>query len=82
MQDSNKKSKLLAALQAIRQDFEVKVMRAIEAHPDWPYWMVAEHEGLSEAFVLKTTQKNNISRPAGPRPKTETSEEGACGGQP
>jgi hypothetical protein len=76
MEDSNKKSKLLAALQGVRQDFEAKVIRAIEAHLDWPYWMVAEHEGLSEAFVLKTTQKNNISRPAGPRPKSDNTEEG------
>ena len=82
MHTNTKKSKLLAALQAVRQDFEAEVMRAIEAHPEWPYRMVSEQVGLSEAFVLRTAQKNSISRPAGPRPKTETSEEGACGGQP
>jgi len=76
MQDSNKKSKLLAALQAVRQEFEAAVMREIEAHPEWPYWRVGEHVGLSEASVLKIAQNNNISRPAGPRPQTETPEEG------
>lgn len=76
MEDSNRKSKLLAALQAIRQDFEAEVMHAIDAHPESPYWMVAQQVGTSEAFVLRTAQKNNISRPAGPRPNTETPEEG------
>jgi hypothetical protein len=73
MQDSNKKSKLLAALQAVRQDFEAEVMREIDAHPELPYWMVAQKVGLSEAFVLRTAQKNNVSRPVGPRPKVESS---------
>jgi hypothetical protein len=76
MEDSNKKSKLLAALQAIRQDFEAAVMREIEAHPESPYWMVAEQVGLSEASVLRIAQKNNIGRPVGPRPKMEPSEKG------
>jgi hypothetical protein len=76
MNPSPKKSKLLAALQAIRQDFEAEVMRAINAHPESPYWMVGQQVGLSESFVLRTAQKNNISRPAGPRPKVETSEKG------
>jgi hypothetical protein len=75
MEDSNKKSKL-AALQAIRQDFEAEVMRAIDARPESPYWMVAKQVGTSEAFVLRTAQKNNISRPAGPRPQTVNPEEG------
>lgn len=76
MEHSKKKSKLLAALQAIRQDFEAAVMREIEAHPESPYWMVAQQVGTSEAFVLRTAQKNNISRPAGPRPQTMNLEEG------
>jgi hypothetical protein len=76
MKDSNKKSKLLAALQAVRQDFESAVLRTVEAHPEWPYWRVGEHAGVSEATVLKIAQANNISRPAGPRPKADTHEEG------
>ena len=76
MNSISKKSKLLAALQAIRRDFETTVLRVIEAHPEWPYWRVGEHVGLSEASVLKIAQHNNISRPAGPRAKTETPEEG------
>ncbi|MGB8032054.1 MAG: hypothetical protein WCF30_20575 [Terracidiphilus sp.] len=82
MHPNPKKSKLLAAFQAIRQDFEAEVMREIDAHPESPYWMVAQKVGLSEASVLRIAQKNSISRPAGPRPKTETAEEGACGEQP
>jgi hypothetical protein len=76
MNSNLKKSKLLAALQAIREDFEVLAIREINAHPDWPYWMVAEHVGLSEATVLRIAQKNNISRPVGPRPKAEISHKG------
>ncbi len=76
MNQNPKKSKLLAAFQAIRQDFEAAVMREIKAHPEWPYRLVAEHAGVSEATVLKIAQANNISRPAGPRPKTETLAEG------
>jgi len=76
MHMNTRKSKLLAALQAIRQDFEAAVMREIEAHPESPYWMVAQQVGTSEAFVLRTAQKNNISRPAGPRPQTVNPEEG------
>jgi hypothetical protein len=57
------KSKLMAALQAIRQGFEAAAMREIEAHPDWPYRLVAEYAGVSEATVLKIAQANNISRP-------------------
>jgi len=76
MENSNKKSKLLAALQATRQDFEAEVMREIAAHPTSPYWKVAQKVGLSEAFVLRTAQKNNISRPVGPRPKAESDEKG------
>jgi hypothetical protein len=76
MHPNPKKSKLLAAFQAIRQDFEQEVMSEIAAHPESPYWMVAQQVGLSEALVLRTAQKNNISRPAGPRPKVKTSEKG------
>jgi hypothetical protein len=76
MKDSNKKSKLLAALQAVRQDFEAAVIREIEGHPEWPYWRVGEHAGVSEATVLKIAQANKISRPAGPRPQTVNPEEG------
>jgi hypothetical protein len=76
MKNSNKKSRLLSALQAVRHDFEAAVMREIEAHPEWPYWRVGEHAGVSEATVLKIAQANNISRPAGPRPQVETPEEG------
>jgi hypothetical protein len=63
-------------LQAVRQDFEAAVIREIEAHPEWPYWRVGEHAGVSEATVLKIAQANNISRAAGPRPQTVTAEEG------
>ena len=76
MHPNPKKSKLLAALQAVRQDFEAAVIHEIHVHPEWPYWMVAQQVGLSEAFVLRTSQKNNISRPAGPRPKSDTTQEG------
>lgn len=76
MHTNTKKSKLLAALQAVRQNFEAAVIREIDAHPGWPYRMVSEQVGLSEAFVLRTAQKNNISRPVGPRPKSDTTEEG------
>lgn len=76
MHTNMKKSKLLSALQAVRQDFEAAVMRAIDAHPKSPYRMVAQQVGTSEAFVLRTAQKKSISRPAGPRPKVETSEKG------
>jgi hypothetical protein len=76
MNSISKKSKLLEALQAIREDFEIMVIREIEAHPEWPYWRVGEYAGVSEATVLKIAQKNNISRPAGPRPQTVNPEEG------
>ena len=76
MEDNNRRSKLLAALQAVRQDFETAVLRLIESHPEWPYWRVSEHAGVSEATVLKIAQANNISRPVGPRPKADTREEG------
>jgi hypothetical protein len=82
MSDKTRKSKLIEALNAVRRDFESAVLREIEAHPEWPYWRVGEHAGVSEATVLKIAQANNISRPAGPRPKIETPEEGACGEQP
>jgi hypothetical protein len=72
----SKKSKLIEALDAVRRDFGVAVVREIEAHPEWPYRLVAEHVGLSEASVLKIAQNNNISRPAGPRPQTVNPEEG------
>ena len=75
MEDGNKKSKLLAALQAIRQDFEAEVMRSINANPNSPYWMVAQQVGISESFVLRTAKKNNLNRPAGPRPQTVNPEE-------
>jgi hypothetical protein len=71
-----RKSKLIEALNSVRQDFENAVLREIEAHPESPYWRVAERAGVSEAFVLKSAQAANIRRPAGPRPKTETPEEG------
>jgi hypothetical protein len=76
MHPNPKKSKLLAALQAVRQDFEAAAIREIHDHPEWPYWMVAQQVGLSEAFVLRTAQKNNISRQVGPRPQTVNREEG------
>jgi hypothetical protein len=76
MKDSNKKSKLIAALQAVRHDFEAAVIREIEAHPEWPYWRVGEHAGVSEATVLKIAQANDISRPPGPRPQAVKREEG------
>ena len=73
--ENKRKSKLLAALNAVRRDFEAAIMREIEAHPESPYWMVAEHAGVSEATVLKIAQANNISRPAGPHPQTENQKE-------
>jgi hypothetical protein len=73
---TSKKSKLIEALNAVRRDFESAVLREIEAHPEWPYWRVGEHAGVSEATVLKIAQANNISRPAGPRPQTVNPEEG------
>jgi hypothetical protein len=76
MHPNPKKSKLLAALQVIRQDFEAAVIREIEAHPEWPFWRVGEQVGISEATVQKISKSKNISRPAGPRPKAETSEKG------
>lgn len=76
MDKSTKKSKLLAAVEAIRQDFETAVIHQIDAHPEWPYWMVAQRVGLSEASVLRIAQKNNISRPVGPRPQMVNPEEG------
>ena len=72
----SKKSKLLEALDAVRRDFESAVLSEIEARPEWPYWRVGEHVGLSEASVLKIAQNNNISRPAGPRPQTVNPEKG------
>jgi hypothetical protein len=51
-------------------------MRAIDTQPESPYWLVAQQVGTSEAFVLRTAQKNNVSRPVGPRPKVETSDKG------
>jgi hypothetical protein len=72
----SKKSKLIEALDAVRRDFGVAVLREIEAHPEWPYWRVGEHVGLSEASVLKIAQNNKISRPAGPRPQTVNPEKG------
>jgi hypothetical protein len=76
MLNISNKSKLLEALDAVRRDFEAAVLRAIEAHPEWPYRRVGEQVGLSEATVLKIAQNNNISRPAGPRPQAITPEEG------
>lgn len=76
MSNSSRKSRLLEALNAVRQDFETAVLRTMNAHPEWPYWRVGEHAGVSEATVLKIAQANNISRPVGPRPKTGTIEEG------
>jgi hypothetical protein len=76
MHTSTKKSKLLAAVQALRQDFEAAVLREIEAHPEWPYWMVADRVGLSEASVLRIVKKNNMSRTVGPRPRVEISDKG------
>jgi hypothetical protein len=73
---TSKKSKLIEALNAVRRDFESAVLREIEAHPEWPYWRVGEHAGVSEATVLKIAQANKISRPAGPRPQTVNPEEG------
>jgi hypothetical protein len=69
------KSKLLGACQAIRHDFELAVMRQIQAHPEQPYWMIAEQAGISEATVLRIAHRHNISRPAGPRPQTVNPEE-------
>jgi hypothetical protein len=76
MNSNLKESKLLAALQAIRQDFEALAIREINAHPEWPYWMVAEHVGLSEATVQRISKSHNMSRPTGPRPKSKTRKEG------
>lgn len=76
METSTKKSKLLAALEALRQDFETLVIREIHAHPEWPYWKVGETVGMSESSVMKIAQKNNITRPAGPRPQKANPEEG------
>jgi hypothetical protein len=76
MYPNPKKSKLLEALQALRQDFEAAVLREIEAHPEWPFWRVGEQVGISEATVQKISKSNNISRPAGPRPKSDITEEG------
>ena len=70
------KSKLLEALRAVRLDFETAVMRTIDSHPEWPYWKVGQQVGLSEATVLRTAQKHNISRPVGPHPKVETTQKG------
>lgn len=72
----SRKSRLIEALNAVRRDFETAVLRTVEAHPEWPYWRVGEHAGVSEATVLKIAQANNISRPAGPRPQTVNPEEG------
>ena len=59
MHPNPKKSKLLAALLAIRLDFEAEVMREIDTHPESTYWMVAQEVGLSEAFVLRTDPKQH-----------------------
>jgi hypothetical protein len=76
MRPNPKKSKLLAAFQAIRQDFEAAVLREIDAHPEWPFWRVGEQIGISEATVQKISKSHNICRPVGPRPKSDTTEEG------
>ena len=75
MHPNPKKSKLLAALQAVRQDFEAAVIREIHVHPERPYWMVGEQVGISEATVQKISKNHNICRPVGPRPKSDTTEE-------
>jgi hypothetical protein len=76
MSNKLRESRLIEALNVVRRDFETAVLREIEAHPTWPYWRVGEHAGISEASVLKIAQANNISRPAGTRPKAANPEEG------
>jgi hypothetical protein len=76
MQPNSKKSKLIEALNAVRRDFEIAVLREIEAHPEWPLWRVGEQVGISEATVQKISKSYNLCRPAGPRPQTVTPEEG------
>ena len=54
MNQNTKKSKLLAAVQAIRLDFETSVLREIYARPKWPYRRVAELVGVSEQQSRKS----------------------------
>lgn len=75
MLSTSKRSKLIEALDAVRQEFETAVLREIERHPEWPYWRVGEQAGVSEATVLKIAQANDISRQSGPRPKNPATEE-------
>lgn len=76
MISKSRKSKLIEALEAVRRDFEVAVLREIDAHPEWPFWRVAEQLGLSEATVQKISKSHNISRPVGPRPQNGITEKG------
>ena len=53
MENSNKKSKLLAALQAVRQDFEAAVIREIHVHPESRHWFThVERAGNSYVAEL------------------------------
>ena len=76
MHSNPKKSKLLAALLAVRQDFEAAAIREINAHPEWPFWRVGEQLGISETTVQKISKSHNMSRPVGPRRRVEKSDKG------
>jgi hypothetical protein len=64
------KSRLKAALRAVCENLYSEIKAGIEDHPELTYRQLGEKYGCSEATIARVAQRNNISRPVGPRPQT------------
>ena len=70
---SDGKSKLLQAVHAVR-DIIYTAVREQLADEDRTYQQIADCAGCSLATVQRIAQRDGITRPVGPRPKSSTSE--------
>lgn len=60
-------------LRQLREKLYSEVKAEILAHPEQTYADIAHTFLISVATVQRVAQRNNISRPVGPRPKTDAS---------
>jgi len=63
------KSKLQAALKAVRETTYAQIKADIEAHPEMTYREIGHQYGCSECTVMRVAQPNGIARPVGPGPQ-------------
>ena len=70
MKQQHAQSRIIAMYRRLREKLYDDVKADILAHPEQTYSDIAQKFLISVATVQRVAQRNNISRPVGPRPKT------------